>query len=173
MVEIITLSTFVGGIIVLITLSIIDIKTFLLPNKWVATFAALGFIFHATNGFNEISIQQVAYGSLAGFWTLYIIRAAGNWYYKQDSLGLGDVKLLGAAGIWLGVEGVFFSITVGAFAGLIHGIIYALYVAIKNKQPIKMARLRIPAGPGFAVGIIIVGIWKYHNLIVQSFQNLF
>lgn len=164
---------FTSGAIVLTILSIIDIRTFLLPNKWVATFAGLGFAFHVINGFEELSLNQATYGALAGFWTLYIIRAGGNWYYKQDSLGLGDVKLLCAGGLWLGVEGVFFAITAGAFAGLIHGIIYAIYTSIKNKQPIKMARLRIPAGPGFAAGILSVAIWQYYDLLAQSFQNIF
>ena len=173
MIDIFTAVIFMSGAATLGILSIIDLKTFLLPNKWVAAFAALGFTFHAINAFDALSIEQVAYGSLAGFWTLYIIRAGGNWYYKQDSLGLGDVKLLGAAGIWLGVEGVFFAITTGAFAGLIHGIIYAVCVSIKNKQPIQMARLRIPAGPGFAIGTLGVITWQYRDLLVQSFQNAF
>ncbi|MAZ76201.1 MAG: prepilin peptidase [Micavibrio sp.] len=173
MIDTLTAIIFMGGAATLGTLSIIDLKTFLLPNKWVATFAVLGFSFHAINAFEALSIEQVTYGALAGFWTLYIIRAGGNWYYKQDSLGLGDVKLLGAAGIWLGVEGVFFAITAGAFAGLIHGIIYAVWVSIKNKQPIQMARLRIPAGPGFAIGTLGVITWQYRDLLVQSFQNAF
>lgn len=173
MIDILLLLCFTCGVAVLGALSYIDIKTFLLPNKWVAAFAVLGFCFHVVSGFEALDLDQAAYGALGGFWTLYIIRAAGNWYYKQDSLGLGDVKLLCAGGLWLGVEGVFFAITIGAFAGLVHGVIYALYTALKNKQPVKMARLRIPAGPGFAVGIFSVIIWQYSDLLVQSFQNLF
>jgi len=173
MIDIATLFIAFSGIFVLGILSYIDLRTFILPNIWVAAFALLGFVFLLIDGFQEISVHESAYGALAGFWTLYTIRAVGNWYYKQDSLGLGDVKLLGAGGIWLGLEGVFFAITVGAFAGLIHGIIYAIYIAYKNKQPINMTRLRIPAGPGFAAGIIIMGAIQYHHIIVQSFQNLF
>jgi prepilin signal peptidase PulO-like enzyme (type II secretory pathway) len=173
MIDILLLCFFTSGVAILGLLSLIDLKTFLLPNKWVALFAALGFAFHAINGFEALSLHQAAYGALAGFWTLYIIRAGGNWYYKQDSLGLGDVKLLCAGGLWLGVEGVFFAITAGAFAGLIHGILYAICLALKNKQPLQMARLRIPAGPGFAAGIIGVALWQYSDLLVQSFQNLF
>ncbi|NQZ14391.1 MAG: prepilin peptidase [Alphaproteobacteria bacterium] len=173
MISILLLIIFLSGICVLGILSIIDLKTYLLPNPWVATFAALGFAFHFINGFEALPLEQVAYGALAGFWTLYIIRALGNWYYKQDSLGLGDVKLLGAGGIWLGVNGVFMAITAGAFAGLIHGIIYAVYIAIKNKKSINMHRLRIPAGPGFAAGIIGVSIWQYYDLLQETVQNLF
>lgn len=173
MIYILLLSCLFVGIITLIILSYIDLKTYLLPNIGVGIFALSGFLFHAIDGFETLELSEVAFGALTGFWSLYVIRAAGNWYYKQDSLGLGDVKLLGAGGIWLGIEGVFFAITLGAFAGLVHGIIYAIYIAQKTKQPINMTRLKIPAGPGFAAGIIGIILWQYQDLLGQSFQNLF
>jgi len=161
-----------AGIFILIILSIIDLRTYLLPNVWVAPLALLGITFHFFDQFDTLSIEQVILGGICGYGTLFLVRAVGNWHYKQDSLGLGDVKLLGAGGLWLGAEGVFFAITAGAMAGLLHGILFALYIAHKTKEPINMRRLRIPAGPGFALGIAAVGIWQYHDLIVQSFQNL-
>jgi len=168
MIEILSLICLSGALLTLLILSWIDLKAYLLPNAWVGLLAALGVAFHCINGFELITVHQMAYGGLCGFWTLYIIRAIGNWHYKQDSLGLGDVKLLAAGGLWLGIEGVFFAITVGAFAGLIHGIIYAAALAIKTKQPMNVRMLRIPAGPGFAVGLIMVGAYQYRDLIVQA-----
>jgi len=167
------LITGLTGITILLILSIIDMRTYLLPNIWVALFALTGFLFHAIDGFDHLPLNQAAYGALCGFWTLYIIRALGNWHYKQDSLGLGDVKLLAAGGLWLGVEGVFFAITLGAMAGLLHGVLFALWLAHKTKERINIRQLRIPAGPGFAFGIAAIGAWQYSDLIVQSFQNLF
>ena len=96
-----------------------------------------------------------------GAGTLMTIRFFGNMYYKQDTLGLGDVKLLAAAGLWLGVEGVVMAMTVGACAGLLHGIGFALVRAIKEKTKPDLHRLMIPAGPGFCVGIVIACIWKF------------
>ncbi|MEM9468981.1 MAG: prepilin peptidase [Pseudomonadota bacterium] len=163
---------FSGCLVVLAVLSFIDFKTYLLPNKWVATLAACAFLFHFINGFETLSLHQMVHGGLVGFWTLYLIRAIGNWYYKMDSLGLGDVKLLGAGGLLLGVENVFFAITCGAFAGLIHGILFAFYISIKNKEPFSIKRLRIPAGPGFAIGIGGVALYQYWDLLGESFQSL-
>ena len=172
MLEIILLLCLFAGASLLILLSIIDLRTYLLPNIYVGPFAILGVIFHAVSGFYYLDLSQVVLGGLTGFLVLYIIRAAGNHYYGQDSLGLGDVKLLGAGGLWLGVEGILFSMTLGALAGLIHGVLYATYLRIKKNKPFSLTRLTIPAGPGFTIGIIIVGVWMYKGLVLSTFYSL-
>lgn len=172
MLEIIALICLLSGLSLLILLSIIDLRTYLLPNIYVAPFAFLGLVFHLTTEFYYLELTQILIGGAVGFGTLYLIRAGGNKYYGQDSLGLGDVKLLGAAGLWLGYEGVLFAMTLGALAGLIHGLAYALITKIKTKQPFNITRLTIPAGPGFAVGIICVAGWMYKSFVISSLYDL-
>lgn len=173
MLEVISLLCLGGGVFLLTLLSIIDLKTFLLPNIYVAPFALLGLLFHITTDFYYLNFQTVLIGGAVGFATLYLIRAAGNKYYGQDSLGLGDVKLLGAGGLWLGYEGVLFAMTLGAMAGLIHGILYAVITKIKTKQPFNLRRLIIPAGPGFALGIVLVAGWMYKDHVLSVLYDFF
>ena len=165
---ILCLTTAIG---LLVLLAVIDFRTFLLPNIYVAPFAILGIIFHISTDFYYLSLTQMIIGGIAGYGLLYIIRAAGNKYYGQDSLGLGDVKLLGASGLWLGLDGVLFAMTLGAMAGLIHGVIFAIYKKLKTKEPFSIARLTIPAGPGFVIGILLVGAWLYQDFIIQSIYD--
>jgi prepilin signal peptidase PulO-like enzyme (type II secretory pathway) len=165
--EILALLCLITAIGLLVLLAVIDFKTFLLPNIYVAPFALLGIAFHLLTDFYYLSSQQMLIGGVAGYGLLYVIRAAGNKYYGQDSLGLGDVKLLGASGLWLGIEGVLFAMTLGAMVGLIHGLTFALYKKIKTKQPFSLSRLTIPAGPGFVIGILLVGAWLYQSFIIQ------
>lgn len=172
MLEILPILCLLMAVSLLILLSIIDLKTFLLPNIYVAPFAALGVIFHILTDFYYLSPQQMIVGGIAGFLILYLIRAAGNRYYGQDSLGLGDVKLLGASGLWLGLDGVLFAMTIGAMAGLLHGLLYALIVKFKDKKPFSLTRLTIPAGPGFAIGIVTVGAWMYHSFVMGVIYTL-
>jgi leader peptidase (prepilin peptidase)/N-methyltransferase len=155
-----SLGCFVAALGLLLTLSIIDLKTFLLPNPLNLAFAITGVVFHAVNGFELLTPLQMIGGAAAGGGILLVIRYFGNKHYGQDTLGLGDVKLLAAAGLWLGFEGVVTALTLGAAAGLLHGVIYGVYIAIKNKQKPNFSRLVIPAGPGFAVGIVLAG-WYY------------
>lgn len=171
--EILSIVILLAGLGLLIILSIIDLRTYLLPNVLVAPFALLGIAFHALNDFYYLDLWQVIIGGVVGYSVLWLIRLGGNKYYDQESLGLGDVKLLGAGGLWLGFEDVLFAMTVGAFAGLIHGVIYATYLTIKTKQPFSLTRLTIPAGPGFAIGIITVAGWMYKGLFISAFYTLF
>lgn len=171
MLEIISLLCLGIALILLIALSIIDLRHFLLPNKYVAPFALLGIIFHIVTDFYYLDFTHMILGGLVGFITLYAIRAFGNRYYGQDSLGLGDVKLLGAAGLWLGYENVLIAMTVGAFAGLMHGLLYAIIIKVRTGK-FTLRRLIIPAGPGFAVGIILVAGWMYQGHIVRTLFDL-
>ena len=170
--EILALLCILVAIILLIVLAVIDFKTFLLPNVFVFPFAVLGPIFHLLTDFYHLTLSQVIIGGVAGYALLYAIRWAGNKYYGQDSLGLGDVKLLGASGLWLGLDGVLFAMTAGAFVGLLHGLVFATYQKFKTKQPLSLSRLTIPAGPGFVVGILGTGAWLYEGFIIQSFHSV-
>jgi leader peptidase (prepilin peptidase) / N-methyltransferase len=152
-----------AGLVTLLTLSIIDLKTWLLPNKLNITLAILGLAFHASLHFSLFEPIDLIFGALLGAGTLLTIRFFGNKYYGQDTLGLGDVKLLGAAGLWLGMEGVVLAMTIGAFMGILHGIGVALYRAAKEKTKPNMKRLMIPAGPGFCLGIAISGFWTFFD----------
>lgn len=157
-----------GGVATLVTLSIIDLRVWLLPNWLNVILAILGIAFHASLQFTILEPIQLLYGAMMGAGILLTIRHFGNMYYKQDTLGLGDVKLLGAAGLWLGLEGVVIAMTVGAFAGLLHGIGFALVRALKEKTKPDLHRLMIPAGPGFCVGILIACIWKFYPYFLNS-----
>lgn len=147
-----------GAAALLTALCVIDLKHRLLPNKLVFPFFCLGAAFHFLTGFEYVSLTNIAIGAFIGGALLYAIRFIANWHYKTDTLGLGDVKLMGAAGVWLGPYNILFALTLGAIAGLIHGLGVAAILFAKDKKWPNMARLSIPAGPGFAVGIVIAAI---------------
>lgn len=163
----ITITCLIAALIILFILSLIDLKTRLLPNKYVAAFFIIGLIFNINTKFYYTSPLDIVFGIIAGAGLLLAVRHIANKAYKHDTLGLGDVKLLGAAGVWLGLEYIFLAISIGAFAGLIHGLIYGYYKTKKTGKKINFSKLSIPAGPGFIIGIIIVGIIKFAGLIIQ------
>ncbi|MCB9991957.1 MAG: prepilin peptidase [Rhodospirillales bacterium] len=153
----------IGGLTLLFCLAAVDLKTRLLPNEMVLGFATLGVIFHLTSMAEFVTPANAALGGIIGFSMLYIIRAAANRIYKADALGLGDVKLIGAGGIWVGPDMIMLAMAIGAFAGLIHGFGYAMRQSRRTGQKPDFARLQIPAGPGFAIGIGIAIIYKFWN----------
>ncbi len=159
MINIFTIISLTSALFFLTLLTIIDFKTKLLPNKYVAGFFISAIALHIINKFQFITPLDMFLGIIAGGGLLLSIRHIANKICKCDTLGLGDVKLMGAAGALLGVEYIFLALTIGAFAGLVHGIIYG-YI-----KKIKLSQLSIPAGPAFIFGIIIVAIIKFQMLI--------
>lgn len=145
-------------------LTFIDLKTRLLPNKYVGGVFVLGVIFQAVTQFHFATPTEVILGAIMGAGLLLFVRYFANRIYKQDTLGLGDIKLMGAAGIWLGPDHILLAISLGAFAGLIHGLIYGFVLSRKTGEKVNFATLSIPAGPGFIFGIIAVSVFKFYTL---------
>jgi leader peptidase (prepilin peptidase)/N-methyltransferase len=155
----------------LAALFIIDLRHFLLLDKFVFPFAVLGAFFHTSTHFLLLSPTAMALGAFTGGGLLWIIRWGGTKYYKQEAMGLGDVKLLLAAGIWLGPEHTITAILLGATAGLIHGLGVAAARALKTGT-FSIDRLIIPAGPGFIVGIIAAFIWAFGGPYITHLETV-
>jgi leader peptidase (prepilin peptidase)/N-methyltransferase len=84
------------------------------------------------------------YGLLAGLAFVYL-QLRG-----RDGLGLGDAKLLGAGGAWIGWTGLPFALLIAASGGLI-------YVAVQRLRGRAIAGdQRLAFGPFLAVGIAAV-----------------
>lgn len=169
MLTIIAILSLFGGLAMLVALSVVDLRTRLLPNEMVLGFATLGFIFHLTTLAGYVSPVNIALGGAIGFLSLYLVRAAANHIYGEDALGLGDVKLMGAGGLWIGPDMIMVAMSLGATLSLIHGFFVALHEAKENKTKPDFTGLKIPAGPGFATGIAVTGAFAFKDIF--SFLN--
>ena len=173
MIEILPLLCIVAAILLLIILSAIDLKYLILPDELNFVLALTGLAFHVLTGYAYASITDMLAGAATGAGLLYVIRFFSNRHYGRDTLGLGDVKLLGAAGIWLGLEGVLQAVTLGAAAGLVHGLGYAGLLWARTRVRPSLSALSIPAGPGFAVGILAAGWFMLGDYISEAAYDLF
>lgn len=173
MFEIIPLLCIISAILLLIALSIIDLKILILPDELNFALAVSGLLFHLCATQYFFGPSGMIIGALMGAGMLYVIRFFSNRHYGRDTLGLGDVKLMGAAGIWLGPDMILIATTLGAFAGLLHGLAYAFYISRKDKTPFRISELSIPAGPGFAVGIVLAGAYLFTPYVMETLHGLF
>lgn len=97
-------------------------------------------------------------GAVLGAGLLGIIGALGKLAFRQDAMGLGDVKLLAAVGALMGWRAVVFTLVVSAFVGALVGS----YLLLTHRKP---RRSHIPFGPFLALGAILwmlagPGIWR-------------
>jgi leader peptidase (prepilin peptidase) / N-methyltransferase len=171
MMTLIALACVAGACALLVALSVVDLRVRLLPNEMVLGFAALGVIFHFATATHYLSVTEMITGAAIGFGGLYLVRALANRYYGADALGLGDVKLMGAAGLWLGPDGIALALMCGALAGLLHGGAVAARGAMRG-DAVSLSRLQIPAGPGFAVGIALTAAWQFRAFFMEVWSVL-
>jgi leader peptidase (prepilin peptidase)/N-methyltransferase len=161
MLEIIGLLCAGGALTLLFALSAIDLKHGLLPNELVLALACTGLVFHICFLFHYLALEDMALGAFIGGGILFLIRELANRAYNEDTLGLGDVKLMAAGGVWLGVEGVLIALTIGALAGFLHGLFVAVRAMIKARVRSDLSRFSIPAGPGFAFGMAVTALYLF------------
>ncbi|MCD8493868.1 MAG: A24 family peptidase [Alphaproteobacteria bacterium] len=147
MLEIIGLLCAGAALALLLALSLIDLKHGLLPNELVLALACTGLVFHICFLFHYLELKDMALGAFIGGGILFLIRELANRVYNEDALGLGDVKLMAAGGVWLGVEGILMALTVGALAGFLHGLFVAVRSMMRAKVRSDLSRFSIPAGP--------------------------
>lgn len=83
----------------------IDIRDGIIPDWLNLAIAGLGLVKITMTGDLSAAIEAIGEGVAIGalFW---LLRRLYFSYRGVQGLGLGDVKLLGAAGIWVGVAGI-------------------------------------------------------------------
>lgn len=138
-----------------------DIQEYILPNELNAALGITFMTFHIVTGWQIITPIEAFLGAVAGGGLLLVIRAAANRFYQEDALGLGDVKLMAAAGLGLGFPNIFLALSAGAFAGVFHGALMALWLEKKTGEKQNLGLVNVPAGLGLCVGIAIVMVTQF------------
>ena len=141
----------------LIVVSFIDIKYQIIPNEITFSFIPFGLIFSLV--FNHISFVNSLLGLVIPAGLLLLIA----FIYKKG-MGIGDVKLIGMIGVFIGWRYALISIFIGALFGSIYGI----YMMIFGKMDRKT---RIPFGPFISLGAIIMIL--YGNILINWYVGLF
>ncbi len=85
-------------------------------------------------------------GGIIAFIVMFSIKLLGDFLFKKESMGGGDIKLLFVFGLILGAPLALISI----FLGSIIALPVSLIILIKNKEHI------IPFGPFLSIGAIIL-----------------
>ncbi len=161
MLQLLSIFSYFLVLMLLCALSWRDLKEYILPNKLNAALAITFLAFHISTKWQIIDPLSALLGAIAGGGMLLVIRFAANAYYKQDALGLGDVKLMAAAGLGLGFPNIMLALSVGAFAGMLHGLAMALYLRKKTGKSQNVGQINVPAGFGLSIGIAIVMVAQF------------
>ena len=133
-----------GGAFLAFKMSVADWRRRIIPDVYLFPFMLIGFLlvthfpWISTPGESAVA---AAFGSGLGLLVGWVFEKVKGTQTEHSPIGMGDVKLLGAGGIWLGLTGLAIAIVISCILGGIW--------ALSNKQKY------IPFAPFFLSGLII------------------
>ncbi len=135
--------------LVCVAVFFIDLETTLIPNELSIGLVIIGLLYQGING----NILQSLIGLIVGYSVFWLIATVSKRFYKQDTMGGGDLKLAAGIGAFWGPSFVlitsYLSFLIGAFIGII-----ALIVFKKKRTD------AIPFGPMIVLAAIIVSVFE-------------
>ena len=150
----------------LLSVIVIDYKLQIIPNRLNLTMFEIGLIFTFLYGFSNVAISiNMLLGMLVGGGIFLAITVLGGLVYGKEAMGLGDVKLMGALGLYFGVA----NIIIIALLSFLIGAILSIFLLTTK---IKKSDEYIPFGPFISLGTFI-SIFVPYSLIVNILLNIF
>ena len=135
----------------LIALSIVDIHTYRLPDQ--LTLPLIGAGLGVSYWLEVQPVWLSAISALFGFVLLFFVAQVYRQVRRRAGIGLGDAKLLSAAGAWLGAEALPTVLLLASMSGLV-------WAGLQSFLGSRLAATtRLPFGPFLALGMWIA--WLY------------
>ncbi|MBL3617760.1 MAG: prepilin peptidase [gamma proteobacterium endosymbiont of Lamellibrachia anaximandri] len=134
----------------LISLSLIDFDTQLLPDNITLPFLWLGLLLSLNGLFTDS--QSAIIGAAAGYLSLWSVYQLFKRLTGKEGMGYGDFKLLALLGAWLGWHYLPQIILLSAFVGALFGVSMILFRGRDRNIP-------IPFGPYLACAGWISLLW--------------
>ena len=143
---------------------VIDYKLQIIPNKLNLTIFEVGLIFTFIEGLYNVDLAiNYILGGLMGAGIFLLITLIGGIIAGKEAMGFGDVKFMGALGLFFGWINIAI-ISVVAF--LLAAIISITLIATK----IRKSDEYIPFGPFIVLATLIVMIAPFDTLIFVLFK---
>ncbi|MEN8195636.1 MAG: A24 family peptidase [Pseudomonadota bacterium] len=139
----------------LLAAATIDSRHLILPDILVLPLIPAGILLHAWIAPDQWTDHLS--GALIGFALFAVISLAYRGLRRREGLGLGDAKLLAAAGAWVGWIGLPSVVLLGA----IFGLAMALVLRMTGRNIGRVTEL--PFGPALAFAFWLV--WLYGPLV--------
>lgn len=145
---------------------VIDYKLQIIPNRLNLTIFEIGIIFTFIYGLSDIAISiNMLLGMLAGGGIFLLITFVGGLVYGKEAMGFGDVKLMGALGLFFGLSNIIIITLVSFLIGAILSIVLLV-------SKIKKTDEYIPFGPFIVIATYIsmfVPFEQMKTLLMQIF----
>lgn len=143
----------------LLSAFVIDYKLQIIPNRLNLTMFEIGIILMFLAGIFNVNIAiDMFLGMIAGAGIFLIITLLGGLIAGKEAMGFGDVKLMGALGIFFGLTDIV-AITLMSF--LIGAVLSIILLVTKIKKTDEY----IPFGPFIVISAFIAMVVPFNTII--------
>ena len=150
----------------LFSVAYIDYKENIIPNRLVLTMAEVGMLVTFIFGLSDINLaMDMLLGMVLGTAIFGILTILGRMVSGKDSMGLGDVKLIAALGLFFGSSNI---LAISIISFLIGAIISIILIIAKKKKINEY----IPFGP-FIVIASFISIFVPFSTILYVLLKIF
>ena len=133
----------------LISAFVIDYRLQIIPNRLNLTMFEVGIFIAFLYGISNVAITiDMLLGMLVGGGIFLAITLIGALIYGKEAMGLGDVKLMGALGLYFGLTNIVIISIIAFLLGAIIGVILIV-------SKIKKSDEYIPFGPFIVIATFI------------------
>lgn len=130
----------------------IDLKHRILPNRINLTMFETGLVIAFAYGITNINMaKDMILGMFAGALIFIVIMLLGKLLSGKDAMGLGDIKFMGALGLFFGVS----KIAEIALAGFFISAIFSLVILFIRAVILKSKDEYIPFGPALIIAAFL------------------
>jgi leader peptidase (prepilin peptidase)/N-methyltransferase len=141
-----------------VLLAWIDLRYGIIPDWLNLSIAVIGLaraiLFDGWEAALGVGCEGIAVGAIA-----WLLRRLYFMFRKYQGLGLGDIKLLAASGVWIGLAGVPMQLLVGSLAAL--AAAGGLHLAGRTMT----RQTSLPFGPFLTLGLLVTLILQQTGLI--------
>lgn len=145
----------------LIALTVIDLRTTLLPDVITLPLLWLGLVLNLGGLFTDATSSLL--GAVFGYLSLWLVYHAFRLLTGKEGMGYGDFKLFAALGAWLGWQMLPLIILLSSLVGAVVGLVL---IAVLGRD----RNLPIPFGPYLAAAGWIALLWG--DTIVQTYLGM-
>ena len=150
----------------LLSAFVIDFKQQIIPNRLNLTMFEFGLIIAFLYGMSNVAITiDMLFGMIAGGGIFLIITFIGSLIFGKEALGFGDVKLMGALGLYFGLSNI---IAISIMSFLIGGILGIILIITRIKKKDEY----IPFGP-FIVIATFISVFVPFNVLARILLTIF
>jgi len=142
----------------LLGIAITDARHYLIPDEFSLGGLVIGMLLSLGGGVP--GFLEALLGAAVGFALLWVVARAGEWVFKEEAMGGGDIKMMAMVGSFVGWRGVLLTV----FAGAALGSLIFIPLSLKKKRLVPFGVfLAVGAAVSFVFGDAIIA-WYAHFL---------